>query len=314
MTTTDTRRPLWRRPWVRITGSIAALALVGGADAAGATLARPHAVVTRPAANTAPAHPKTAPRPAHSTPPPAPAANGARPAPAGSDKYAQDILNAGITAPVSWIDSTGQKIVADWKAGYTAAWTDQNVLLPDGVYPYHLATFDQITARDLGVTPPAQGIQPQAAPPVLSVTGYTGTRPGMISFSGDSGYVITNITWSSWGSGSAYGTGTSNIQGCVPDCADGSETPYTTTVSLSAPYGGHFTHVTAVRNGQVTSGSTALITGAQQYTPAPPPAPVSGDPVAGTGTGPACTTIAVYFDGGLPGHRDSTGFCVPDKA
>jgi hypothetical protein len=312
MTTTDTRRPPWQRTWVRVAGSIAALALVGGTGAASVALANPHAVTNRPAGSTAPAHPKAkapkaAPRPAQITPPPAPTANGAVPA-----RYATDILQAGITAPVAWINSTGQKIVADWKAGYTAAWTDANVLTPDGVYSYHLAPFDQITARDFGVTPPAHGIQPQATPPVLSVTGYTGTRPGMISFSGDAGYVITNITWSSWGQGSAYGTGTSNIQGCVPDCADGSETPYTTTVSLSAPYGGHFTHVTAVRNGQVTSGSTPLITGAQQYTPAPPPAPVSGDPVAGTGTGPACTTVAGYFPGGLAGHEDSTGFCVPD--
>jgi hypothetical protein len=305
MTTTDTRRPFWRRTWVRVTGSIAALALIGGAGAAGAALASPRAVAIRPAANAAPAHPKAkapkaAPRSAHSTPAPGPA------------RYATDILQAGITAPVAWINSTGQKIVADWKAGYTDAWTDQNVLLPDGVYQYHLAPFDQITARDFDVTPPAHGIQPQAAPPVLSVTGYTGTRPGMISFSGDAGYVITNITWSSWGPDSAYGTGTSNLQGCVPNCAYGTETPSTTTVSLSAPYGGQFTHVTAVRNGQVTSGSTALITGAQQYAPAPPPAPVSGDPVAGTGTGPACTTVAGYFPGGLPGHEDSTGFCVPD--
>ena len=38
-----------------------------------------------------------------------------------------------------------------------------------------------------------------------------------------------------------------------------------------------------------------------------------GDPTAGSGTGPACTTIAGYFPGGLPGHEDATGFCVPDK-
>jgi hypothetical protein len=33
MTTTDTRKPLWQRTWVRVTGSIAALALVAGAGA-----------------------------------------------------------------------------------------------------------------------------------------------------------------------------------------------------------------------------------------------------------------------------------------
>jgi hypothetical protein len=57
MTTADTRRPLWQRTWVRVTGSIAALALVAGAGAAGTALASPHTVTNRPAA-TAPAHPK----------------------------------------------------------------------------------------------------------------------------------------------------------------------------------------------------------------------------------------------------------------
>jgi len=60
MTTTDTRRPLWQRTWVRVTGSIAALALVAGASAAGTALASPHTVTNRPAANSAPAHPQSA--------------------------------------------------------------------------------------------------------------------------------------------------------------------------------------------------------------------------------------------------------------
>ena len=110
-----------------------------------------------------------------------------------------------------------------------------------------------------------------ASLPVLSVTNYTGIRPGMVSFSGDATYVITGITWSDWGANSAHGTGTSIVQGCMPDCADGTQTPYTTTITLSAPYGGHFTHVTAIRADQVISGSTSLIQGAQQDTPAPAP-------------------------------------------
>lgn len=167
MTATDTRTPIWRRRWAQATGAVLALALIGGAAAGGATLAGSHATVIRPAANTAPAAPKATPKPGKVTPP-APAARGARPitpALAGPDRYAQDILNAGITAPVSWIDKTGQQLVADWRAGYTAAWTDANVLTPGGIYAYHLATFDQITARDFGVTPPAQGIQPAAQAP-----------------------------------------------------------------------------------------------------------------------------------------------------
>lgn len=57
MTTTDTRRLLWQRTWVRVTGSIAALALVASAGTAGTALASPHTDTNRPAA-TAPAHPK----------------------------------------------------------------------------------------------------------------------------------------------------------------------------------------------------------------------------------------------------------------
>jgi hypothetical protein len=40
------------------------------------------------------------------------------------------------------------------------------------------------------------------------------------------------------------------------------------------------------------------------------------DPVAGTGTGPACVTPTNppgYFPGGEAGHEDKTGFCVPDR-
>jgi len=74
MTTTDTRRPLWQRTWVRVTGSIAALALVAGASAAGTALASPHTVTNRPAANSAPAHPQQAPakaaKPTHPQPQP----------------------------------------------------------------------------------------------------------------------------------------------------------------------------------------------------------------------------------------------------
>jgi len=67
MTTADPRRPPWQRTWVRVTGSIAALALVAGASAAGTALASPHAGTNRPAANTAPARPQPA-RPAPAKP------------------------------------------------------------------------------------------------------------------------------------------------------------------------------------------------------------------------------------------------------
>ena len=88
--------------------------------------------------------------------------------------------------------------------------------------------------------------------------------PGGINFSGDAGYIITNINWSSWGPNEADGTGTSDIQGCVPDCATRSETPYTDTIVLSSPQGGQFTQVSSTRDGTVTAGSTSLIVSAEQ--------------------------------------------------
>jgi hypothetical protein len=154
---------------------------------------------------------------------------------------------------------------------------------------------------------------------VLQAAGFGGIRPAFISFSGDGGNVITRIAWSSWGPEAAYGSGTSYLQGCVPDCAEGSTTPVTATVTLTAPAAGRFTRITEVRNGQASSGPVSQITGAQQYSPVPPaPAPASRplpvtDPQPGSGTSTACTSTAGYYPGGLPGHQDSTGFCVPDR-
>jgi hypothetical protein len=111
--------------------------------------------------------------------------------------------------------------------------------------------------------PKATVAQPAAPLPVLSVIGFSGTKPGEIGFSGDAGYIITNITWN-WGASEASGTGTSDIQGCDPSCATGSETPYEDTIVLSDVHGGQFTQVSSTRDGTVTAGSTSLILGAEQ--------------------------------------------------
>jgi len=75
---------------------------------------------------------------------PAPAAPATTPA----TNYAQDITNAGIVAPVDWIDSTGNKLCADWQSGMSTADTDQ-ILLSGGIHTNHLAIFDSITNTDL---------------------------------------------------------------------------------------------------------------------------------------------------------------------
>ena len=76
------------------------------------------------------------------------------PASAPPSSYAQDITNAGIVAPVAWINSTGEQLCADWRNGTTI--TDTNsTLLAGGVHADHLDTFNSITNTDLcpDVTP-----------------------------------------------------------------------------------------------------------------------------------------------------------------
>src|ERR1700722_159763 len=90
--------------------------------------------------------------------------------------------------------------------------------------------------------------------PRLIAGSYSGIRPRAIFFSGDAGNVVTKIKWTRWTQTTAVGHGTSNIQGCVPNCAQGSETPEATSVTLSLPRSGHFTKVVEVRKGQTVVG------------------------------------------------------------
>jgi serine/threonine protein kinase len=89
--------------------------------------------------------------------------------------------------------------------------------------------------------------------PVLVAGSYSGMQPTEIGYSGDSTNVVTSITWSSWTATSATGTGTSDIDNCVPSCAAASPDPVTTTITLSDPVGGHFTQMSETRNGSTTN-------------------------------------------------------------
>jgi len=88
---------------------------------------------------------------------------------------------------------------------------------------------------------------------VLVVGSYSGMKPAEIAYSGDSTNVVTGMTWSSWTATSATGTGTSDIDSCVPSCAAASPNPVTTTVTLSDPVNGHFTQMSETRNGTTTN-------------------------------------------------------------
>ena len=85
--------------------------------------------------------------------------------------------------------------------------------------------------------------------PKLMTVAWSGIRPTTIGFSGDGGNIVTRIHWKSWNQTGAVGTGTSDIQGCIPNCAQGSETPVSTKVTFSIPVNGHFTKVIEVRHG-----------------------------------------------------------------
>lgn len=86
--------------------------------------------------------------------------------------------------------------------------------------------------------------------PLFIAGTWTGRRPVNIYISGDGGNIITRIHWRAWKHAYAYGVGTSDILGCVPDCASGSATPVRTTITMSHPASGHWTKLVEIRRGQ----------------------------------------------------------------
>jgi hypothetical protein len=89
-----------------------------------------------------------------------------------------------------------------------------------------------------------------ASLPVVNIGAYTGRAPAEIDFSADGGNVVTGIRWQSWTARGATGHGTSAIESCVPNCAQGPVTYVPTTITLSAPLSGKFTVLTETRKGR----------------------------------------------------------------
>jgi hypothetical protein len=87
-----------------------------------------------------------------------------------------------------------------------------------------------ITVNDGSSTYPAYRAGTTA---LLDIGGKSEIRPSTIGFSGDSGNIATALVWSHWGSPIATARGVVNIQGCVPDCASGSETPTPVEITVS---------------------------------------------------------------------------------
>jgi hypothetical protein len=84
----------------------------------------------------------------------------------------------------------------------------------------------------------------EVEPVIFTAGDYSGTDPTSIAFSADGGNIAYDLSWGPWPTGvdgnvsasaTVTGSGTVNIQGCVPACYDGSETPEPVTIVLSDP-------------------------------------------------------------------------------
>jgi hypothetical protein len=85
--------------------------------------------------------------------------------------------------------------------------------------------------------------------PVFIAGSYRGRRPANIGISGDGGNIVTHLHWSQWASARAAAIGTSDIQGCVPNCAEGTERSVRTSIELLDPRHGYFTTLVERRAG-----------------------------------------------------------------
>lgn len=81
---------------------------------------------------------------------------------------------------------------------------------------------------------------PAAPLPIARFADWSGRDPSIIYFSGDSGNIVSRLSWS-WTATQAVGHGTRGFNDCEPNCAEGHVTFAPETVTLSDPAGGQFT-------------------------------------------------------------------------
>ena len=105
------------------------------------------------------------------------------------------------------------------------------------------------TASTPAATHTASSTTAPATLPVLVAGTYHGIKPKEIDFSADAGNIVTGITWSSWTATKAIGSGTSDIDTCIPSCAAAPTDLVTTMLVLSQPLDGHFTVISELRSG-----------------------------------------------------------------
>jgi hypothetical protein len=84
---------------------------------------------------------------------------------------------------------------------------------------------------------------PASTLPTLTIASWTGREPVTLYFSGDAGDIATGIAWSVWNRTEAVGHGVRQELSCVPNCAQGTATPYPVTLTLTMPVDGAFTSI-----------------------------------------------------------------------
>jgi hypothetical protein len=87
--------------------------------------------------------PPAAPTP-QAAPPQAPIQSGAY------GPYLDDLARAGIVAPDQRAVQTANNVKAAWASGETEAQTNQEYLIPGGIYQYHLGAFNAIVHANFG--------------------------------------------------------------------------------------------------------------------------------------------------------------------
>jgi hypothetical protein len=86
----------------------------------------------------------------------------------------------------------------------------------------------------------APAVQGHAASPIYffrlaGVRQEPRVRPSDIVFAADGNWNVTGLHWRGWGTGVARSDGTSHVNDCVPNCAQGTVTPVPAHVTLWSP-------------------------------------------------------------------------------
>lgn len=152
-------------------------------------------------------------------------------------------LDALSNAATQCTDGNFAAMIASLVSGnrYLARARDRiNSLLPaaSGVLPSPAPTPALPTAaHTTSAAAPSRSVTPTGPVTVINCKGEPpAVRPATLFFAcADGGISVTRITWNSWGSAVATGSGMLNEQDCIPNCASGGYASEPAEVVLSQP-------------------------------------------------------------------------------